>query len=250
MRAVSLVLASLVACAAPADEPLEGSDGKSDGQTSTRFVEVDATHTNPTFRAYIHRALDTMRERDIELTRLTVSSIAAGHVRIDELADLTCADFLRVLHDLPDLGLAPADHARLKQRGSAVTAALAAQLEGYMWSNRIYVARGHDATRLAATLVHEVNHVINRSEVGYYDDLPTSAFLHEYRAFHVERMFDPAAYDGVDLVDHVLTLYELDRTMIPASVLADPLTPRLLPTAVAWRERRVEDDIEEPADCQ
>src|SRR5262245_2276924 len=243
------ILATLVACAVPADDELDGADGKSDGVTSTRFVEIDPTHTNATFRTYIHRALDKLDANHGELAQLTSKSIAAGRVRIDELADLTCGDFLRVLKDLPALGLVPADHARLKQRGSDVAAALATELDGYMWSNRIYVSRGQDPLRLAATLVHEVNHVINRSDVGYYVDAPTSVFVHEYRAFYVERMFDPRRYDGVDLIAYVIDAYELDRTKIAASTLASPLTPKLLPDAAAWRERHVEDDVEEPADC-
>ena len=112
-----------------------------------------------------------------------------------------------------------------------------------MWSNRIYVSRGQTARGLAATLVHEVNHVINRSEVGYYDDLPTSAFVHEYRAFHAETMFDPGPWKGVDLVERVITSYELDRAKIPASVLAHPVTPRLLPDATSWRLRAAQDDV-------
>ena len=93
--------------------------------------------------------------------------------------------------------------------------------------------------RLAATLVHEVNHVINRSEVGYYDDLPTSAFIHEYRAFYAEALFDPEEYEGIDLVDYVIENYELDRIEDPRQILANPLTPRLLPDAAAWRARNV-----------
>jgi hypothetical protein len=111
-----------------------------------------------------------------------------------------------------------------------------------MWSNRIYVSRGQPARQLASTLVHEMNHVINRSEVGYWDDFPTSAFVHEYRAFHAERTFDPAPLEGVDLTDHVISLYDLDRSAIDPSVLAAPLTPRLLPDADAWRARRVSAD--------
>lgn len=212
-------------------------------------MEIDPTHTNATFRAYIHNALDKLGAGHSDLANLTLSSIGAAYVRIDELSDLTCADYLRVLHDLPDLGFTVADYSRLKQRGSPVTAAIANELDGYMWSNRIYVSRGQEAKRLAATLIHEVNHVINRSEVGYYDDLPTSAFIHEYRAFHVERQFDPAYYEGTDLVQYVIDEYELDRDKIAPSVLAAPLTPKLLPDAAAWRERRVEDDVEEAADC-
>jgi len=51
------------------------------------------------------------------------------------------------------------------------------------------------------------------------------------------------------LVDHGRPGYELDRDKIPAGVLASPLTPALLPTSAAWRTRRVEADVETPADC-
>ncbi len=82
----------------------------------------------------------------------------------------------------------------------------------------------------------------------YYDDLPTSAFIHEYRAFHAESLFDPEQYAGVDLVDFVVTTYELDRSRIAASVLEQPLTPKLLPDARAWRDRKVSADLEESPD--
>ena len=123
-------------------------------------------------------------------------------------------DYTRALVDLPDAGLGDADYAHLHDRGSPAARTLTAELDGYMWSNRIYVSRGQTAKALASTLVHETNHVINRSEVGYYDDLPSSAFLHEYRAFHAEAMFDPTALDGADLVDYVIDSYALDRAKL------------------------------------
>ena len=238
---------ALAACAAtPGDELDEGgtSDGKGDRAGGSRFDEVDPTYSTVTFRRYIGKALDLLAAHDSELARLTLRSIEAGLVKIDELRDLTCADFERVRADLPDAGLEPEDRDRLHARGSSVAAAIENELDGYMWSNRIYVSRGQTALRLAATLVHEVNHVINRSEVGYYDDLPTSAFIHEYRSFYAESLFDPEEYAGVDLVDYVITNYELDRSKIRASVLATPLTPKLLPDDRAWRARRVGADVE------
>lgn len=239
-----LVAGFIAACAAPGDEVDDNSDGKADGTTSGRFTEVDPTHTTATFRTYIVRGLDRLANGP-QVGRLTLTSINSGKVEIDELADLTCADYLHVIADLPHLGLTPADYGK---RGIATK--LEAELDGYMWSNRIYVARNLPARRLAATLVHEVNHVVNRSEVGYYDDLPTSAFIHEYRAFHLEREFVPDYYADIDLVDYVITNYQLDRSKIDPDVLASPLTPRLLPDAAAWHARRVSADAEEEADCQ
>jgi hypothetical protein len=243
-----LILAGFVACAAPADEGDSATGGKADS-ASARFIEVNPAHTNATFRTYIGRALDALEAHDSELARLTYASIRAGHVKLDELADLTCADFIHVIGDLPALQLVPSDYPKLRLRGSEVTKAIAAEIDGYMWSNHVYVARSIEPKHLAATLIHEVNHVINRSEVGYYDDLPTSAFLHEYRAFWVESQFEPEEYEGVDLVDFVIESYELDRSQIPAAILADPLTPIFLPDAAAWRARDVSADVEEVADC-
>jgi hypothetical protein len=223
------LLPLLAACAVEADDTVDDPvfvDGKED-RGDRVFVEVDPTHSSATFRRYITQAIAMLERDDSDIARLTAQSIRAGRVRIDELADLTCHDRVRVFEEVESLD----------------------ELDGYMWSNRIYVARGMPTRRLAATLVHEVNHVINQSEVGYWDDLPDSAFVHEYRAFHAESLFDPDEYEGVDLVDHVIELYELDRGAMDPAVLADPLTPRLLPDAAAWSARRVDLDTPDPNDC-
>ena len=114
----------------------------------------------------------------------------------------------------------------------------------------MYVARNLPVARLAAVLAHEVNHVINRSEVGYYDNLPTSAFVHEYRAFHVKAWIDPANVAGVNLTDYIVDTYELERAAIAPELLRQPLTERLLPDTAAWNARRVSADAKDiEADC-
>jgi hypothetical protein len=253
VRVLVPALLLFAACAEPgADEPSdETPDDKGDRGIATRgrFTEVDPSHSSKAFRSYIGKALDALSADPSDLAQMTLESIEDGKVKIDEMADLTCADFLHVIKDLPDLHLDPTDHAALKRRSNPTTAAIQAELDGYMWSNHVYVSRGIDARHLAATLIHEVNHVVNRSEVGYYDDLPTSAFLHEYRAFWVESQFEPEEYEGVNLVDFVIENYELDRSKIPKAILDQPLTPIFLPDHDAWRARDVEADVEEVADC-
>jgi hypothetical protein len=242
MRPSVLAVVLAAACAVPPDGDVESAEGKEDRGGGPAFLEVDATRSSAGFRRYVGGALAHLEAHPAPIARLTARSIREGRVRVDEIADLTCWDFSRLLDDLGGVDLEPADWQDLRDGDGAVEATVAAGIDGFMWSNRIYVARGLSTRRLAATLVHEVNHVINRSEHGYYDDLPTSAFLHEYRAFHAERLVDPASYEDLDLVEHVIELYELDGALIPEAILADPLTPRLLPDASAWRERRVEDD--------
>jgi hypothetical protein len=252
--AVTLGFACVAAtgCATAPDELDEDiSDGKGDRAGGSRFDEVDPTHSTASFRKYIGKALDALDAHDSELAGRTLWSIEAGYVKIDELRDLTCADFERVRADLPDAGLTPEDRERLHTRGSDVAATIENELDGYMWSNRIYVSRGQSPIRLAATLIHEVNHVLNRSEVGYYDDLPTSAFIHEYRAFYAEAQFDTEYWAGTNIVDYVIREYELDRNKIKPSVLAQPLTPRMIPDSRGWRIRNVTGDREDlPAVCR
>jgi hypothetical protein len=249
---LGLLTLAAVACAGQdpgADPPAGGEDGKEDRTGAPAFFEVDPGHSSASFRRYIGHALELLRTHESRVARLTYASIRDGRVRVDELADLTCWDFERARVELAG-GLESADHARLRDPGGDVLAVIEEQIDGYMWGDRVYVARGLDATRLAATLIHEVNHVINRSDVGYFDDLPVSAFRHEYRAFHAERLFDPETYEGIDLTEMVLELYELDGEALPESVRRTPLTPRLLPDAEAWRQRRVEDDpVDRDEDC-
>jgi hypothetical protein len=229
----------LAACAAdPIDDGLEDEHG----DRNEGFSEVDPVHTSTMFRRSVEAAIRLLERDPGELANLTAQAIRDRRVLIDELVDLTCWDFERVRADMPDAKLEPEDFHRLHDVDSPIAAKLAEELDGYMWSNRIYVANGQPARRLAATLIHEVNHVINRSEVGYYEDLPTSGLIHELRAFHVESVFDPATWKGVDLVEHVIENYELDRTKIDPAVLENPLQPMLLPDAAAWDARDVETD--------
>jgi hypothetical protein len=245
------LLAAVVACGGEPGDPEDpfDPDDKEDRGDRAVFYEVDPGHSSASFREYVAKAVRLLESDESEVAQLTARAIRDGRVRIDELVDLTCWDFERVRREV-STPIASSDFASLRKPNSRVARILTTELAGYMWSNRIYVSRGQTTRRLAATLVHEVNHVINRSEVGYWDDLPTSAFRHEYRAFYAESLFDPEEYEGVDLVDYVIDLYELDREAMPASVIAKPLTERLLPTEAAWRARRVKDDVPDvDADC-
>jgi hypothetical protein len=253
MRVAWSLLLLAAACAEPtADDPEvnDGLGGKDDGSGDAGFSEVDPSHSNKTFRRYIEAAIAALERDPSEIATLTARSIRDRRVKIDELVDLTCWDFERARNDLPDAGLLPGDWHTLQDRGSAAAAVLKRELDGYMWSNRIYVARGLTVKRLAATLIHEINHVLNRSEVGYYDELPTSGFVHEYRAFFAEAIFDPAEWEGIDLAAYVIENYEFHRAKIAPEILAEPLTPKLLPDTAAWRERKVSADApDDDATC-
>ncbi len=128
------------------------------------------------------------------LAEETVARIEDGDVWIGPVSDARGVDLWHMCKDIvPDeCGDRPTDEDW--RATPAIQEAIEADLDGYQWGNRLYFT-GSDETdprKLAATLVHEVNHVLNRSECYYYDDYEThevdqtGAFLEEFRAFYVE----------------------------------------------------------------
>lgn len=155
----------------------------------SRFKEVNTARSSPEFRAYVGKALEVLKNSPTPIGKATYRYITSGKVRIDELGDLTRPDFNRARKTLAGWGvkLAKDDFERLGDKRSRAHRAVEENLTGYMWDDRIYVEPGLSAKKLAATLVHEVNHVVNRSEEHYRSD--TAAFTEEYRAFYAERLF-------------------------------------------------------------
>lgn len=154
-----------------------------------KFREVNEAHTSTGFKAYVGKALEVLRANKTEIGQATYRYITSGKVKIDQMQDLTRPDFERARHTLAGWGkeLSKADFEKLHDGRSVAARAVKDQLRGYMWDDRIYVEEGLSPQKLASTLVHEVNHVINRSEEHYRGD--TQALLEEYRAFYAERLF-------------------------------------------------------------
>jgi hypothetical protein len=140
------------------------------------------------------------------------------------------------------------------------------ELDGYMWGNRLYFSffEDREPSSLAATLVHEVNHILNRSECSYYEDIDqhrvndTLAYIEEYRAFLAECFFaegddqttescsEHAAQQLIDLeyglqpdLSTVLPEGEIDPVYIAEAVVEPPAPPApsfglLVPEADSW----------------
>lgn len=156
--------------------------------TATRFEEVDPAHSDPAFRRYIASALKLLQKSDVPEAKRTLQAINSGRVKVDLFSDLTAKDFRHMTKDMKGtLNLVPADRARLHRSNSKAFTGISRTLNGYMWDDRVYVHRDLSARKLASTLVHEVTHVLNRSEENYRS--PKAALLEEYRSFYAERRF-------------------------------------------------------------
>ena len=206
---------------------------------ASTFKEVNPSHSSEAFRDYIERALHALANSSHSLGRETFKSIVDGRVRIDEIADLTYPDFLRVLHDYQLAGkplpLTNGDFDNLSRENSREAQVLTEALDGYKWDDRIYVSAGQSPRKLAATLVHEVNHVLNESTVHYYES-HYNALLEEYRAFWVEAVFRGAHTDDSEfcrrLKLRVARLYSLED--VDPDTIPDHPPGKLIPRAAAW----------------
>ena len=144
--------------------------------------------STPVFRAYIQAGLAVLSQSRRAIARATLWAIGRGLVRLDTLSDLTRADFHRVRRDLLKDGvrIGADEFVHLHDRNTGASRAIKGVLDGYQWDDRIYVAEGLSPRRLAAVLVHEVNHVVNASEENYRGS--RALLREEYRALYAERL--------------------------------------------------------------
>lgn len=130
----------------------------------------------------------------------TLARIEAGDVLLGSIAGARGIDRWHMCKDyaLPACeGEPPADDDRAWLGDDELGAFLERELDGYQWGNRLYftIQSSTDVDALAVTLVHEVNHVLNRSECSYYQDIDAHkvdgdlAFVEEFRAFLSECTF-------------------------------------------------------------
>lgn len=231
-----------------------GSDDEFDSQSCTylEFDEVTPATSDAAFRAEIEAALAALcvSDSDRDLGYHTYRSIATGLVQLDVLEDLSDADYQTVLVFME----LPSDTPR-----EQAMPAILRDMVGYMWGNRLYFQLGLTTGELAATLVHEVNHVLNRSDENYYlpidgavseaerkqilNELRTdhgAAFREEYRAFYVEEVYNGAPLDvGMrqsmrTLKQDVASLYELS---IDIDAFPDFPEGVLVPDPEGWSQR-------------
>lgn len=132
--------------------------------------------SDPAFRRYIEAGLKALAASPADEAKRTLRAITSGRVKVDRFPDLTAGDLRHVRKDL-----------KLHDSRAKVFREMSRQLNGYMWDDRVYVHRDLSPAKLASTLVHEVTHVLNRSEEHYRS--PKSVLLEEYRSFYAEQRF-------------------------------------------------------------
>lgn len=213
-RLTFLFLVSLLVGCTP--KPSASSSHHTEG-TSHVFSETNPdAPLSASAREQLQRALATLAvaadrantERTRELAHQTLARITDGDVLIGSIEGARGIDRW---HMCKDFELEACDGPPTEDPDwlgdEELANALTDGLDGYMWGNRLYFASAStiETEMLAATLVHEVNHVANRSECSYYADIlshevdDTRAYIEEFRAFVAECFYledDTATIDS------------------------------------------------------
>ncbi len=167
------------------------------------FVEVDPANPVPKiFASHIHQALkvldqianDPVTLLQGKIAKATLERINDGSVEIDTLTGAIPSDLLHMCRDLKMEECSGEGNFKLT---AALRRKILSSYAGYMWGNRVYLtlAEGSEVLETASTLVHEIIHVLNRSECHYYSDFKNQvvdadlAFKEEYRSFVGECIF-------------------------------------------------------------
>jgi hypothetical protein len=179
------------------------------------FRQVNPKFDDPRLDKELAAALKILGASDTAVAKRTLRAITSGRVKVDGLNDFTRKDFR---HVAKDLHLRLQDYARLHDGRTHAAKAIARDMEGWAWDDRVYVAGGIGARRLASRLVHEVTHVLNRSEEHYRG--AKQILLEEYRSFYAEKLFagvEMTPARAKRLKAYVISLYEL-KGVTPADV--------------------------------
>lgn len=152
------------------------------------FTEVNPQRSSAAFRAKVEAAIRVLERSGTDSARGTVEALRSGQVKVDGFSDVTRADYRRLSRELDPSGkvLTADAFESLGRERSRAHKLVDGAIYGYMWDDRVYVSTGLSTRKLAATLVHEVNHALNHSEEHYRS--AKSKLVEEYRAHYAERV--------------------------------------------------------------
>ena len=250
--AVFGMCAVLLACSSddPGPEPFDDQNC-----TNLRFDQVNEANTSVALETEVRAALLLLCQTttDANLAYESYKTIATGRVLIDTVDDFTELDYQTALVFWE---IDPATTTR-----EEAMAIIQQDILGYMWGNRIYIVLGSSTSTLAATLIHETNHVLNRSDENYY--LPIgqqldpaqemdilnlltvddgAGFREEYRAFYLEEVFAGAPLDigsQQSMRDLKVEIRDLYGFQVDVDDFPDYPDGLLVPDDEGWADRPV-----------
>ncbi len=246
MRRAALALClSIPACDSstpPRETSPEPPAGKADLAELELYVTTDGKPLPAREAGIFESAIDELERvskegtsgRQRGLASATLERIAEGDVLLGLIESARGEDLWHMCMDYLDVVACGEGPVEDTWSGTPeLTKLLLENLDGYQWGNRLYFAfpETPEPAALAITLVHEVNHALNRSECSYYTDMSTHAldstlsFVEEYRAFVTECVYRRGRNATADRCDTWANSELVDRgydTNADLSLVLDP----------------------------
>ncbi|MBX3185678.1 MAG: hypothetical protein KF819_01630 [Labilithrix sp.] len=215
MRALSALAlgAAVAACGADVD-PSSGGASTADDEIAVA-ARCDREYGGK-LRAKIAAARERLVAHDTPFARVVREALDAGRVEPLPFCKMTRSDFDELAKDTDVSALGATrdeQYAALRRAEAPGMRSLHAQLYGYQWETRIYLAPGVSDARMLASLAHETIHVLRRAHERNYDDQRVVC-VEELEAYKAERLVLKAELTAAEidaLRSEVQDLYELDK---------------------------------------
>lgn len=221
MRRIVLLLALLVPSAAWGGESVR----------PTAMVVGERAQSDA-FLAAVRAHLATSRS---EIGKNTFDALESGAIELGTMDNLTLGDCRRLVEENPRQweGIVSADEC-VEGR---VPKKILEKVSGYQHENRIYVRASGKISDAAATVVHETNHVANKTHERYGSS--REILEEEYRAYYVTLLYQDGRAPGAGylswLKGWIVEQYALDVAPslgdVPAGVLDNSIAPEMVAVA-------------------
>lgn len=155
--------------------------------------EADAARVDEAHRhAFLGDVLAILENSHSPIAANTIRALQSGAVHLDTLDRMTVEDCVQLLVENPKpwAGIASAEQCGSNPGLARVPAPVLQRVSGFQNENRIYVNPARSPKDMAATVVHEMNHVVNHS--GEHYGTQAEIFAEEYRAYFVAQQFEDA----------------------------------------------------------
>lgn len=195
--------------------------GASSGDGATSDDDLAAARCESKYAAPLRAKVDAAKQklddsRSSYGAELRATLAKPGAVKVLPFCAMERGDFEHFADDV-DLSAGgatrPEQWRKLRDGDEAIMRSVHAQLYGYEWGNRVYIASNMRAERTLETLAHEVKHVLRQAHLRNFHDQRVTC-VEELEAARAEQLVHVDAL-GADedraLMDRVHDLYELDK---------------------------------------
>lgn len=205
----ALAAACLVACAAA-----EVRDGETTADEEIRTARKCEQDFGAPLRENVARARESLDRSSSRYAAEVRAALAEGRVRVAPFCAMAPEDFehFRKDTDLSAFGATPEEQQRRLRAGETRgMRSVHAQLYGYMWEDRVYLASNLSASATLEVLAHEVRHVLRRAHERNFDDQRVTCVeeLEAARAEVLVHTDELSPEQDRALLDRVHELYEL-----------------------------------------